>query len=70
MKFRHNSYLRKLGDTEYIDHIVEYNETDENYDCDWFELEDLTEDMIKDIVKLLNEKYSKEPYYKYKKKSD
>ena len=63
MKFRVGKYLYKNE----VVHCVEYNETDQNYEEDWFELEDFTEDMIKDIVKLLNNKYSKSPYYKYKK---
>jgi hypothetical protein len=63
MKFRAGSYLYR-GEVNYC---IEYNETDKDYSEDWFELEDLTKEMVEDIVKLLNKKYSKKPYYKYKK---
>lgn len=67
MKYRYNSYLRKVGDKEEKYYCIEYNDTDEDFDVDWFEFDDFTEEMLKDIVDLLNKKYSKEPHYKYKK---
>lgn len=44
---------------------IEYNETDLDDDEYWYELEDFTEVMCKDIAELLNSKHGKEPYYKY-----
>ena len=67
MKYRFNSYLRIINGVEEKDYYIEYNDTDKDFDCDWFELDDFTEDMYKDIIEILNTKYSKEPYYKYKK---
>jgi|NOAtaT_6_FD_contig_31_2447090_length_649_multi_3_in_0_out_0_2 hypothetical protein len=70
MKYRYNCYTRKIGDREEKYYCIEYNKTDGDYDSDWFELEDFTEDMCKDVAELLNAKYASEPYYKYKKSNN
>ena len=67
MKYRFNSYLRIINGVEEKYYCIEYNDTDEDFDCDWYELDDFTEAMCKDIIEILNTKYSKESYYKYNK---
>ena len=67
MKYRSNCFLWKINGIEEEYHCIEYNDTDIDDDSEWFELEFPTKEMCKDIVELLNKKYSAPPYYIYNK---
>jgi hypothetical protein len=67
MKYRSNWFYRKINGVQEKYYCIEYNDSDIDDDTEWYELEDLTEDMCKDIAELLNKKYSTSPYYIYNK---
>lgn len=70
MKYRANWYMGDRGQKTYV---VQYNDTDEDYEEDWFELDIIEledKNIINDIVNLLNTKYSKEPTHKYNKQNN